>query len=62
MLISDIDWWMWGVSFLLTFAFAWGLVRKTNREQLANMRNDGLSEKDIERILGKEDYLKAIRS
>lgn len=58
MQISNIDWWSFGIAFIFTCMFAWGLVRKTEQEQLANMRGDGLTEEDIERILGTETYNK----
>ncbi len=60
--ITNEDWWTFGIAFILTMVFAWNMIRSAERQQLSNMRGDGLTEKDIQDILGKDGYHKLIRS
>ena len=55
---SDPSWWMVAVSTVACLIFFRCLILKSRRTTLSSMRNDGLTDQDIEDIIGRDGLRK----
>lgn len=53
-----MNWWLLAGLMFLVFMYCRFLFKRQQRQMLEHMRSDGLTEQDIEDILGSEGYRK----